>query len=101
GRRGPLTYLFGLEMPYDVARQADASGHVRIPGSEWESPVFQLTAARPPFRLHVYARYPITVPATACAEGPVLYRLREQLCMQLITFANSYASRPAIVQLPI
>jgi putative transposase len=43
----------------------------------------------------------ITLPASACNAWQVQYRLREQLCMQLITFANGYASRPAIVQLPI
>lgn len=101
GRRGPLTYLFGLEVPHDVARQADSSGQVRIPGSEWASPVFQVDTAVAPYRLHVNCRYPITLPAAACNAWQVQYRLREQLCMQLITFANGYASRPAIVQLPV
>lgn len=100
GRRGPLTYLVGLEMPHDIARKADASGKVRPPASEWESPVFQLVPAVKPFRLHINTRYPITLAAAACDAWAVQYRLREQLCMHLITFANDYASRPAIVQLP-
>ena len=92
-RSGPLTYLFGLEIPVKVKRKG------KPPASEWPSPTLIVNPADDPFRLAVNARYALNVvPADAKAWQPV-YRLREQLLMHLISHAGSYLSRPGIVQL--
>ena len=92
-RAGPLTYLFGLEIPVTVKRSG------KSPASEWSSPTLIVEPDDGPFFLAVNARYPLNVvPADAKAWQPV-YRLREQLLMHLISHAGSYLARPGIVQL--
>lgn len=100
GRRGPLTYLLGLEVPTAVERITDPSGMVRPPASEWQSPVFTLGGVEP-FRLLVNSRFSLSLPSGLCQDWTVRYRMREQLVMHLISHANTYVSRPAIVQLTV
>ena len=92
-RFGPLTYLFGLEVPVEVRRKG------KPPASEWSSPTLIVNPEDAPFKLAVNARYPLNVvPADTEAWQPV-YRLREQLLMHLISHAGNYLTRPGIVQL--
>ena len=98
-RRGPLSFLFGVEIPENVPRLPDSSGQVRPPASEWRSPRFLIDPAAEPFTLAVNCRFLFARPVEACREWRPCYRLREQLLMHLISHANVYVSRPAIVQL--
>ena len=92
-RSGPLTYLFGLEIPVTVKRSGKPSASV------WSSPTLVVEPDDGPFVLAVNARYPLNVvPADAEAWQPV-YRIREQLLMHLISHAGSYLARPGIVRL--
>lgn len=91
-RRGPLTYLLGLEIPADLRRNS-------APGAEWQSPVMLLNGEGEPFRLHVNVRFSLARPASGCAGWTIRYRLREQLLMLLLSHANGYTARPGIVQL--
>jgi len=96
-RSGPLTYLFGLEIPMEVERRRKKGK--KPPASEWSSPTLVVEPDDGPFVLAVNARYPLNaVPADAEAWHPV-YRLRERLLMHLISHAGSYLARPGIVQL--
>ena len=96
-RSGPLTYLFGLEIPMEVERSRKK--RKKPPASEWPSPILVVEPDDGPFVLAVNARYPLNaVPADAEAWRPV-YRLRERLLMHLISHAGSYLARPGIVQL--
>jgi hypothetical protein len=98
-RRGPLSFLFGVEIPADVGRLPDSSGEVRIPASEWSSPILVIKDGGAAFKLSVNCRFSITRTAAACQDWQARYRLREQLLMHLISHANGYVSRPGIVQL--
>jgi hypothetical protein len=93
-RRGPLTYLLGLELPADLKRSSTA------PAAEWRSPVMMLNGEGTPFRLHVNVRFSLARPAAGCEGWKVRYRLREQLLMLLLSHSNGYTARPGIVQLP-
>lgn len=93
-RRGPLTYLLGLEIPADLKRSNRASG------AEWESPVLMVNGDGTPFRLHVNVRFSLVRPASSCGGWKVRYRLREQLLMLLLSHSTGYTARPGIVQLP-
>ena len=92
-RAGPLTCLFGLEIPVEAKRSG------KPPASVWSSPTLVVKPDDRPFVLAVNARYPLNaVPADTEAWQPV-YRLREQLLMHLISHAGSYLARPGIVRL--
>ncbi|MDS4031812.1 MAG: hypothetical protein RKO66_17315 [Candidatus Contendobacter sp.] len=93
-RRGPLTYLLGLEIPTNLKRSNKASG------AEWESPVLMVNGDGTPFRLHVNVRFSLVRPASSCGGWKVRYRLREQLLMLLLSHSTGYTARPGIVQLP-
>ena len=96
-RSGPITCLFGLEIPMEVERRRKKGK--KPPASEWSSPTLVVEPDDGPFVLAVNARYPLNaVPADAEAWQPV-YRLRERLLMHLISHAGSYLARPGIVQL--
>ena len=94
-RAGPLTYLFGLEMPIEVYRRRGK----KAPASEWRSPTLLIEPDDGPFVLAVNARYPLNVAPTVAEAWQPVYRLREQLLMQLILHTGSYLARPGIVQL--
>ena len=98
-RPGPIPYLFGLEIPCDIQRQPDNTGIVRLPASEWRSPNLFLDPDFGPFFLAVNSRYSLSAPSGEAANWQPLYRLREQLLMQLISHASNYQARPGIVQL--
>lgn len=98
-RRGPISYLLALEIPTSVQRQADDSGTVRPPASEWMSPRLLLTDGEGPFTLAVNSRYPVILPRATPQDWPVAYRLREQLLGSLISHAGHYGVRPGIVRL--
>lgn len=101
-RTGPITYLLGLEIPEDAARKKDAKGQqIRLSEAIWVSPVFLAPESPDPFRLHVHARFSLSVLPDSCAGWNSCYRLREQLLMHLIAFESDYGSRPGIVQLPV
>ena len=92
-RSGPLTYLFGLEIPVTVRRRQ------RSPASEWSSPTLIVNSEDDPFSLVVNARYALNAVLNETKGWRPVYRLREQLLMHLISHAGSYLSRPGIVQL--
>ena len=97
GRRGPLTYLFGLEIPAEVQR-IKVNNKVPVPASEWSGPFFLLDGVPAAFTLHVNCRFPLSITASKCAAWTPRYRLREQILITLITHANSYLSRPGILR---
>lgn len=98
-RSGPLLYLLGLEIPDNVSRRKDNTGAVRVPASEWASPVLLLATDAGPFVLAVNTRYWMSVAPADAAEWKPLYRLREQLLMHLISHASGHMARPGIVRL--
>jgi hypothetical protein len=98
-RSGPITYLFGMEIPEDAKRKTDKDGHtLRMTDAIWQSPLFVTPSVANPFRLHVHFRFSINLLPTAVTAWAATYRLREQLLMQLITTASVYSSRPGIVR---
>lgn len=52
-------------------------------------------------RLHVHARFALSVLPDACDGWAACYRLREQLLMNLIAHESDYGSRPGIAQLRV
>lgn len=98
-RRGPLSFLLGLEIPTSVQRLPDGSGTVRPPASEWMSPRLLMSDGEGPFWLAVNSRYPVILPRSACQDWPAAYRLREQLLTSLVSHAGHYSIRPGIVRL--
>ena len=98
-RSGPIPYLFGLEICCDIERKQDYTGMVRPPASEWRSPNLLLDPDFGPFFLAVNSRYGLSVPSADAENWRPLYRLREQLLMQLISHASNYLARLGIVQL--
>jgi hypothetical protein len=99
--RGPITYLFALQIPEGAERQMKDGTAVKRSEAIWQSPVFLPPGFNEPSRLHVHVRFPTTVLPDACAGWTSAYRLREQLLMQLISAASGYVARPGIVQLPV
>ena len=97
-RRGPIPYLFGIEIPSGIERKKD-SGVLRTPASEWSSPWLTIAADQEPFVLAVNSRYSVSVPRDDAGQWRPSYRLREQLLMQLIAHTNSYLARPGVIQL--
>lgn len=96
---GPITYLFGLEIPCSAERQMKDGVPVKASDAIWVSPVIQGSAAGVASRLHVHMRFPQTHLSGATGEWEVLYRLREQLLMHLINAASAHVARPGIVQI--
>jgi hypothetical protein len=92
GRGGPIPYLLAVEVPVDVRRDEE---HLQM--AEWRSPVFVVDG--PAFRLTVNCRYFVTVPRAQTEGWNVVYRLREQLLMDLIDYAGGYVTRPGIFEL--
>lgn len=91
GKLGPIPYLLALEIPFEIVRTE------RLPKAEWLSPVLVLDNA--PFRLAVNCRFLITIPKSEVEKWSAVYRLREQLLINLIDYAGGYISRPGIVEL--
>ena len=101
-RTGPLTYLFGAEIPESAKRQLDDKGQpLRLAEAIWRSPVFVAPGAAEATRLHVHIRFPTTVLRASVSAWTTRYRLREQLLMNLIAATSAYIARPGIVQLPV
>lgn len=98
--RGPISYLFGVDIPENAERQAASGQPIKLSDAIWKSPSFLMPATTGPSRLHVHIRFPQTHLQNACATWTVTCRLREQLLMHLISSASNYVSRPGIVQLP-
>jgi hypothetical protein len=94
GRFGPIPYLLGLEIPAEITL---ARTDRKPPKAEWLSPV--LVVDDSPFYLAVNCRYLITVPKSQVKSWTAVYRLREQLLMDLIDYAGGYISRPGKVEL--
>src|SRR5262249_14378943 len=92
GRSGPVPYLLGVEMPIDVPRTEES-----LRKAEWRSPCLVVDGT--PFRLAVNCRYLITVPKAQVQTWTVVYRLREQLLMDLIHYAGGYVTRPGLVEM--
>ncbi len=91
-RSGPIPYLLGIEIPHDVRRDQPSA-------AEWKSPVLLSDSNDEPFNLAVNARYSLSVAPTDIGEWNSVYRLREQLLMQLISHVSGYLSRPGIIAL--
>ena len=91
-RPGPILYLLGLEIP--SRRRART-----LPESQWQSPVLLTDQDFGPFKLVTNARCLISVRSEEAGHWTPLYRLREQLLMQLISHASTYIARPGIVEL--
>lgn len=98
-RPGPIPFLFGVEIPANLQRLTGPDGRVTPPAAEWSSPVLTVPGVAEPFILHVNSRFEITRPAAATAPWVAVYRLREQLLMQLIAHTGAYVGRPGIVRL--
>lgn len=94
--RGPITFLFGIEIPEDAEKQNGAT----LGNAIWQSPIFCSPISSSPSRLYVHIRFPKSVLSTECANWTAHYRLREQLLMHLIHTSSTYVSRPGTVQLP-
>lgn len=92
GKAGPISLLLGILTSTNPKKQK------RSP-SIWESPDFSEPGSAEAIHLWVNSRMLMTCTALECREWPVLYRIREQLLMQLITTASGHASRPGIVNL--
>ena len=92
-RPGPIPYLLALEVP-----SGRKSQH-KLPASQWASPVLLTDQDFGPFRLVTNARCLLSVRSEDAKYWTPLYRLREQLLMQLISHASTYIARPAIVEL--
>lgn len=99
-RPGPIPFLFAVEIPVTVARLPGPDGKVVPPAAEWRSPVLTLPTVADPFVLHVNSRFEMNRPAAATGAWKAIYRLREQLLMQLIGHTAAYVGRPGIVRLP-
>jgi hypothetical protein len=96
---GPITYLFGLEIPESADRQMSGATPVKASDAIWASPVFYRADSPGPSRLHVHIRFPQTHLPETTAGWVVSCRLREQLLMHLINAASSHVARPGIVQI--
>ena len=92
GRTGPIIYLVALEVPFDLPK-----GDKRSPAI-WESSLLRLQSDRV-FRLLVSPAFPVTVTTGQTDSWTVLYRLREQLLMQLIHSFGTYSTRPGVISL--
>lgn len=99
--RGPITFLFGMEIPEGAERMLKDGVPVKLSDAVWQSPVFLPPNSDEPSRLLVHMRFPVTVLPEKCDGWTARYRLREQLLMHLITAASAYVARPGIVQLPV
>ena len=86
-RPGPITYLLALAVP------EDASSTGKRPNAIWCSPPLSLDGGRAQ-RLLVSAMFPWTVTKQESTPWRVECRLREQLLMQLVHTAGTYATRP-------
>ncbi len=91
-RQGPLTYLLGVEASTNQTRD-------KPPASVWTSPPFLRDSSQDPFKLRVNARFTVTAAPEDVACWKPVYRLREQLLMQLVSHAANHLSRPGILQL--
>ena len=89
---GPLTYLFGIEIPPKMKRD-------KRPPSVWNSPPLLLNSEDGPFQLDVSARFSLSITSDKVTDWKPTYRLREQLLMHLISHASNHLSRPGILQL--
>lgn len=99
--RGPVMFLFGVDIPESAERQKSNDGPVKLTDAIWRSPVFCTPSITEASRLHVHIRFPQIHLRETCSEWKVCYRLREQLLMHLISAASNHAARPGIVQLPV
>ena len=93
-RVGPVPYFVGLAIPHDLAEV-----RVEVPKAEWLSPILELQGFTGPQRLAVNARFPQTLSPSAAGLLTPLFRLREQLLMEMIAETGAYQTRPGIVAL--
>lgn len=101
-RKGPITYLLGIEIPEDAERKKDRDGlELKLQEAIWKSPVFLTTVRPEPFRLYVHIRFLISVLPHTTESWDACYRIREQLLMNLLASSSNYSSRPGFVQLPV
>lgn len=96
---GPITYLFGLDIPESAKRQESGGKTIKPSDAVWISPIFLMPQAAEPSRLHVHIRFPQTHLPAKTEDWQVICRLREQLLMHLISAASTHVARPGIVQL--
>lgn len=96
---GPITYLFGLDIPESAKRQESGGKPIKPSDAVWISPVFLMPQVAEPSRLHVHIRFPQTHLPIKTEGWDAVCRLREQLLMHLISAASTHVARPGIVQL--
>lgn len=94
GRVGPVPFYVALVMPSEIADSRE-----KVPKAEWLSPLLSFDGFDGPQRLAVSARFPLTLPPNGAALLEPLFRLREQLLMEMITETGAYQTRPGIVAL--
>ncbi|WP_017462227.1 hypothetical protein [Dyella ginsengisoli] len=60
-KRGPITYLFGLDIPESAERQRGRDDQpIKAGDAVWASPLFLMPRAREASRLHAHIRFPQT-----------------------------------------
>ena len=88
-RPGPTPCYLGLEMPLPCKKSG------RPPAALWVSPAIELGADVR--ELRVSAQFPASVGPTEFRQGPVIYRLREQILNDLIYYLHSHGARPGMM----
>ena len=92
-KSGPVTYLLTLEVPHTVRFTG------KSPGAIWESPCLSLDGVAA-HRLLASSMFPWTTNPSDTACWRVLYRVREQLLMQLVHSFGMYSTRPGCIVVP-
>lgn len=88
-RNGPIAYLLATEVP-----ESAMSKTAKTSDAVWKSPWIAHSASSEPFQLYVHARFAKTVLPHHATGWTVMYRIREQLLMQLISDVSIYSARP-------
>ena len=89
-RPGPVPFYLGLDLPEAQIRRTR-----KPPASLWRSPVFRFGGDIR--RLHVSARFPMSLSPSAANRATPLYRLREQILNGLIFHLHGHTARPGMI----
>ncbi|BEO26272.1 hypothetical protein V1234_02785 [Serratia marcescens] len=99
---GRITYLIAVEVPTSAERCLDRNGNeIKVSDSIWKSPVYKPNGSDVISNIYVHIRFPITTTKDECDGWSAIYRVREQLLMNLLSTSSNYMSRPGILQLPV
>lgn len=86
---GPIPYILCLEMP-------DYKNSNKPKEAEWKSPVLKFNGKDEAFVLKAHARLIISLLPKDVEGVKPLYRIREQLLMDLMAKVGSYTTRPGV-----